>query len=72
VATATLAAIIGAGGFGEYIYLGLREFDNVQLLAGAVPVAVLALLVEVLMSWLQRVLTPVGLRVQESVEVARM
>ncbi len=64
VATATLAAIIGAGGYGEYIYLGLREFDNTQLLAGAVPVAVLALLVELSLSWLQRALTPAGLRVE--------
>jgi osmoprotectant transport system permease protein len=72
IATATLAAIIGAGGYGEYIYLGLREFDNTQLLAGALPVALLALLVEVLMSGLQRLLTPVGLRMQKAVEVARV
>lgn len=64
VATATLAAIIGAGGYGEYIYLGLREFNTTQLLAGALPVAVLALLLELSLSWLERVLTPRGLRVQ--------
>jgi osmoprotectant transport system permease protein len=72
IATATLAAIVGAGGYGEYIYLGLREFDNTQLLAGALPVTVLALLVEVLMAWLQRLLTPAGLRVQAATEGARM
>lgn len=71
VATATLAAIIGAGGYGEYIYLGLREFDNTQLLAGSLPVALLALVVEFLLSWLQRALTPAGLRVQAVVEVAK-
>src|SRR5579875_499082 len=65
VATATLAAIIGAGGYGEYIVNGLYEFKTVQILAGALPVAALAMLVELLMGWLQRALTPPGLRVQE-------
>ena len=64
IATATLAAIIGAGGYGEYIYLGLREFDTTQLLAGTLPVVFLALLLEVLLNWLERALTPRGLRVQ--------
>ncbi len=66
VATATLAAIIGAGGYGEYIYLGLRQFDTTELLAGSLPVTLLAILIELLMSWLERVLTPRGLRVQTS------
>lgn len=72
VATATLAAIIGAGGYGEYIYLGLREFNNTQLIAGALPVTILAILIELLMSWLERVLTPRGLRVQASIEAPRV
>ena len=71
VATATLAAIIGAGGYGEYIYLGLREFDFTQLLAGAIPVTVLALLIEVLMGWLERAITPAGLRVQAVAEATK-
>jgi osmoprotectant transport system permease protein len=72
IATATLAAIIGAGGYGEYIYLGLREFNNTQLIAGALPVTILAILVELLMGWLERILTPRGLRVQASVEAPRV
>jgi osmoprotectant transport system permease protein len=72
VATATLAAIIGGGGYGEYIYLGLREFDGTQLLAGSLPVAILALLIELLMGWLERALTPRGLRVQVVTEAPRM
>jgi osmoprotectant transport system permease protein len=71
IATATLAAIIGAGGYGEYIYLGLREFNTTQLLAGAIPVTVLALAAEVLLSWLERALTPAGLRAQATVEAAK-
>ena len=72
IATATLAAIIGAGGYGEYIYLGLREFNNTQLIAGALPVTILAILVELLMGWLERILTPRGLRVQASSEAPRV
>lgn len=62
IATATLAAIVGAGGYGEYITDGVSNFNNTEILAGAIPVALLALFVEVLMSWLQYVLTPTGLR----------
>lgn len=72
VATATLASIIGGGGYGEYIYLGIREFNTPQLLAGALPVIALALLLEVLMSWLERALTPRGLRVQTATDTPRM
>ena len=64
IATATLAGIIGAGGYGEYIYSGLYQLDNVQILAGAFPVAILAIVVEILLSQVQRVLTPEGLRIQ--------
>ncbi len=71
VATATLASIIGAGGYGLYIVDGLHNFDNTEILAGAIPVALLAMIIEVFMSWLQRVLTPAGLRAQESFEIAR-
>ncbi len=64
IATATLAAVIGAGGYGEYIFSGLYQLDNIQILAGAIPVAILALIAEVLLSRLQRILTPRGLRIQ--------
>ena len=63
VATATLAAYIGAGGYGDYILDGIYTFKNVEILAGAIPVAILALMIEVFMSWLQRILTPKGMRV---------
>ncbi len=71
VATATLAAIINAGGYGEYIIDGVNRLNNTAILAGAIPVAVLAMMIEVFMSWLQRILTPAGLREQGKVEVAR-
>jgi osmoprotectant transport system permease protein len=71
IATATLAAFIGAGGFGEYIVDGFNVFNNTELIVGAVSVAILAILVEVFMSWLQRVLTPEGLKVQEQTVIAK-
>jgi osmoprotectant transport system permease protein len=71
VATATLAAFIGAGGYGDYIVDGFNTFKNAEILAGAIPVAILAMMIELIMSWLQRMLTPEGLRQQASVEVTK-
>jgi len=71
VATATLAAFIGAGGFGDYIVDGINVLNYTELIVGAVSVAVLAILIEVSMSWLQRALTPEGLKVQSQVAIAK-
>ena len=46
VGTATIAAAVGAGGFGEYIFRGLSMVDSTVILAGAVPSAVLALTID--------------------------
>jgi osmoprotectant transport system permease protein len=54
VGTATVAAFIGAGGFGERIVAGLAVNDTAAMLAGAVPSAVLALLVQAGFDWLER------------------
>ncbi len=64
VATATLAAFIGAAGYGDYIVDGINVLNYTELVVGAVSVAILAILVEVFLSWLQRALTPEGLKVQ--------
>lgn len=71
IATATLAAYIGAGGYGMYITDGVATFNNTEILAGAIPVALLAIFIEVLMSWLQYLLTPLGLRVQTLSDVVK-
>jgi|SRR5579859_4526706 len=62
VATGTLAALIGAGGWGLYILNGIYFFNTAEILAGAVPVALLALLVEVVLAVIQRFVTPRGVR----------
>ena len=62
VGTATIAAFIGAGGFGERIVTGLALNDHATLLAGAIPVAILALLIENAFSLGERSLIPKALR----------
>lgn len=62
VGTATIAAFIGAGGFGERIVTGLALNDHATLLAGAIPVAILALLIEAIFNIAERALTPRALR----------
>lgn len=62
VGTATIAAFIGAGGFGERIVTGLALNDNATLLAGAIPVAVLALMIEGAFALGERSFTPQALR----------
>lgn len=64
VATAPLAALIGGGGYGEYILEGISLVQTVPLLVGAVGVALLALIVEGGLAAAQRALTPAGLRVR--------
>ena len=64
VGTATIAAFIGAGGYGERIAAGLALNDNALLLAGAIPAAVLALLVQWSFDWLDRLLISPGLRLR--------
>ena len=62
VGTATIAAFIGAGGYGERIVAGLAVNDTSMLLAGALPAAVLALAVQWAFELLERWAVPVGLR----------
>ncbi len=57
VGLATIAAAIGAGGLGEYIFRGLAMVNNQLILAGAIPAAGLALLADVTLGWLERRLT---------------
>ena len=58
VGLATVAAAIGAGGLGEFIFRGLAMVDNQVILAGAVPAAILALLADITLGWLERRLRP--------------
>jgi osmoprotectant transport system permease protein len=58
IASAALAAFIGAGGLGDFIVQGLSGNQTYVLLVGAVPIALLALLVEFVLASIQRAITP--------------
>ncbi len=54
VGTATIAAAVGAGGLGEYIFRGLSMVDPTVILAGAIPAGALALTIDGGLTWLER------------------
>ena len=60
--TATLGALVGAGGYGQPIMTGIRLDSTATILEGAVPAAVLALVTQAVFGWLERRLVPRGLR----------
>ncbi|GER92021.1 choline ABC transporter permease [Dictyobacter vulcani] len=62
VSWATLAALIGAGGLGTLIFAGISSYDTNMLLAGAIPAAVLALLIGLIFGFVRRLVTPRGLK----------
>jgi len=63
IATATIGAFLAGGGLGRYIVDGIALRDNGMLYAGVLLVAGLAIGTDVLLSWLQRRLTPHGVRI---------
>ena len=54
IGTATIAAAIGAGGLGVFIFRGVASVDTAQILAGAIPAASLALLADGGLGWIER------------------
>lgn len=58
ISWATIASYIGAGGLGDYIFSGLNTFSIELVLMGAIPVTILALVVDFLMSKLERAVLP--------------
>jgi osmoprotectant transport system permease protein len=64
VGTATLGALVGAGGLGQPIFTGIRLNDFSLLLEGAIPASLLALAVQAAFELLERVVVPRGLRLK--------
>jgi osmoprotectant transport system permease protein len=58
IGIATIAAAVGAGGLGEFIFRGLAMVNNQLILAGAIPAAALALLADSILGLLERRLRP--------------
>jgi osmoprotectant transport system permease protein len=66
VGTATLGGFIGAGGYGEVIFTGLYKADYALILQGAIPTALLALLVQGAFELAERGVVPKGLRLAQN------
>ncbi|WP_059350930.1 glycine betaine ABC transporter substrate-binding protein [Bacillus coahuilensis] len=60
VGIATLATFVGAGGLGDLIYRGLTSWNNYLVLAGAIPAALLAILFDLILRWVEKRATPKG------------
>ena len=54
IGTATIAAAIGAGGLGVFIFRGIASVDKVQILAGAIPAALLAIAADAFLGWIEK------------------
>ena len=62
IGTATIAALIGAGGLGDFIFKGISMGNNNLILAGAIPTALLAISIDFILGLVEKKLTPQGLR----------
>ena len=70
VGFATLGALIAAGGYGQPILTGIRLDDLGLVLEGAIPAAVLALLMQGVFEWVERAIVPKGLRLEPEGDAA--
>jgi len=61
VSWATVAALIGAGGFGNLIFAGIDNYNNDLIVSGSVPTALLAFMAGLLFTGIRRLVTPAGL-----------
>ncbi len=65
IGTTTVAAVIGAGGLGEIIFTGIRMMNFTRILAGAIPTAIIAILVDMLLAVVEKKITSKGLLLGE-------
>ena len=54
IGTATVAAAIGAGGLGVFIFRGIATVDSTTILAGAIPAAIMALIADEVLEWIEK------------------
>ncbi|WP_336804382.1 glycine betaine/carnitine/choline/choline sulfate ABC transporter permease OpuCB [Bacillus subtilis] len=59
---ATLASFIGGGGLGDYIFIGLNLYQPEYIIGGAVPVTILAIIIDYVLAVTERKVTPKGLQ----------
>jgi osmoprotectant transport system permease protein len=58
IGTATIAAAIGAGGLGVFIFQGIASVNSAMILAGAIPAALMAVLADEGLEWIERRCSP--------------
>jgi osmoprotectant transport system permease protein len=63
VGTATLAAFIGSGGLGDFIFIGIQRNIDALILIGALPAAALAIVLDLLLGYMEKMTTPRGLKI---------
>jgi osmoprotectant transport system permease protein len=66
IGTATVAAIIGGGGLGDYIFMGIKLNKDHLILIGAVLTALMAIIVDTILSLVEKKITPTGLQVNRN------
>ncbi|WP_223155071.1 ABC transporter permease [Alkalibacillus aidingensis] len=66
IGAAALASLIGGGGLGNWIFTGIRVFDNGILLSGAVPLTILAVITDLILRLIERKIVPRGTRPESS------
>lgn len=64
IGTATIMSLAGAGGLGYEIFSGIQRVNDVRIVGGAIPAALLAVLTDAVIAWLERRLTSPGLRIR--------
>lgn len=64
---ATLASFIGGGGLGDYIFIGLNLYETEYIIAGAIPVIIMAILVDLVFSAIEKKVVPKGMKGIKSV-----
>ena len=64
---ATLASFIGGGGLGDYIFIGLNLYQTEYIIAGAIPVIIMAILVDLIFSAIEKKVVPKGMKGIKSV-----
>lgn len=62
IGVATLAALVGAGGFGDLIFRGISSVNNGLIIAGALPAAALAVIFDFILKYFEQKVTPRGLK----------
>ena len=68
----TIAAYVGAGGLGYLVFAGIRTINNYQILAGAIPACLLALLVDYVFSIIERLVTPISFQAKETIKIKEL